>query len=40
MDDYEFFPLITQRTKGNIKQYFLCDFVKIWQHKIKEETSD
>ena len=29
MDDLEFFPLITQRTKGNIKQYFLFDFLKI-----------
>ena len=35
MDETEFMDIITQRTKGNLKQYFLFDFLKIWQQKIK-----
>ena len=38
--DSELLPLITCRTKGNLRQYFLCDFVKIWQHKISRENDD
>lgn len=40
MDDSEFFPVITRRTKGNVEQYFLCDFIKIWQHKISGEADE
>lgn len=36
MDESEFFNVITQRTKGNLKQYFLFDFLKIWQRRLKE----
>ena len=40
MDDSEFMPVITQRKKENLKQYYLFDFLKIWQHKIIGEIDD
>ena len=38
MDESEYFRVITQRTKGNIQQYYLFDFLKIWQKRIKEKS--
>ena len=40
MDDSEFMPVITQRKNENLKQYYLFDFLKIWQHKIIGEIDD
>ena len=36
----EFFSLLTCRTKGYPKQYLLCDFIRIWQHKAGGSIND
>ena len=40
MDVSELFPLLTCRTKGKLKQYFFCDLIKIWQHKVRVDNND
>ena len=34
MDVSDYIPILTQRTKNNIQQYYLLDVIKIWQKKI------
>ena len=33
MDEIDYIPILTKRTKNNTMQYYLFDFLKIWQKK-------
>lgn len=36
MDDSEFYPILTRRKNGELKQFYLFNFIKIWEHKINK----
>ena len=36
MDDSDFYPILTRRKNGELKQYYLFNFIKVWECKINK----